>query len=114
MALDTFPYSGTTTTCELLWMGVPTITLAGQTHVTRVSASLMRAAGLPQFVAESEDEFVRRAIAVASDLDALAELRRTMRDRVRASPLMNGQLIARRIEEAYRQMWRTWCSSTPR
>jgi predicted O-linked N-acetylglucosamine transferase (SPINDLY family) len=106
IALDTFPYHGTTTTCEALWMGVPVVTLAGSAHVSRVGVSLLSCVDLPDLVAKSPEEYVSIAVGLAKDLPRLAELRRTLRLRMRASPLMDGARFARDIESAYRQMWR--------
>jgi predicted O-linked N-acetylglucosamine transferase (SPINDLY family) len=109
IALDTYPYHGTTTTCEALWMGVPVISLAGSTHVSRVGASILRRVGLPELVASSADDYVRKAIALAGDLPRLRELRSGLRDRMRASGLLDARGFARGMEAAYRQMWARWC-----
>ncbi len=114
IALDTFPYHGTTTTCEALWMGVPVVSLAGQTHVSRVGMSLLNSVGLPELIAQSNEEYVSIAVGLARDLLRLAELRRTLRQRMRASLLMDGPRFARDIEAAYRQMWRIWCERSGR
>jgi predicted O-linked N-acetylglucosamine transferase (SPINDLY family) len=111
LALDCYPYHGTTTSCEAMWMGVPGIVLVGTTHVSRVGLSLLTSIGLPELAARSADEFVEIAARVASDLDRLAELRRTMRQRMQDSPLMDQSGFCQDIEDAYRQMWRTWCAS---
>jgi protein O-GlcNAc transferase len=111
IALDTFPYHGTTTTCEALWMGVPVVSLAGPSHVSRVGVSLLNCIGLPDLIAQSPQEYVSIAVKLAADLPRLAELRRSMRDRMRASPLMDAPRFARDIEAAYRQMWHIWCQS---
>jgi predicted O-linked N-acetylglucosamine transferase (SPINDLY family) len=108
IALDTFPYHGTTTTCEALWMGVPVVTLAGKSHASRVGASLLSAVGLPDLIARTPEEYVSIAVRLAGDLPRLAELRRTLRGRIRASPLMDGPIFARNIEAAYRRMWQGW------
>ncbi len=110
IALDTYPYHGTTTTCEALWMGVPVVTLAGHHHAARVGVSLLTNAGLPEFVAETPDDYFRLAVTLASDLPRLAHLRATMRDRLERSPLMDAPRFARDIEAAYREMWRQWCA----
>ncbi len=110
IALDTFPYHGTTTTCEALWMGVPVVTLAGSTHMSRVGVSLLNGVGLPELVAQSAQEYASIAIDLAKDLPRLAELRRMLRQRMRASPLMDARRFARDIEAAYRKMWRSWCA----
>lgn len=100
IALDTFPYHGTTTTCEALWMGVPVVALAGLPHASRVSVSLLRCVGLPELVAESPEQYVQIAAGLARDRAALGRLRRAMRDRVRASPLCDAAGFARRFVEA--------------
>jgi predicted O-linked N-acetylglucosamine transferase (SPINDLY family) len=112
IALDTSPYHGTTTTCEALWMGVPVVTLAGLTHISRVGVSLLSNVGLPELIAQSPDEYVSIAVEVAKDLPRLAEFRRTLRPRMRASPLMDAPRFARDIQAAYRQTWRIWCEQT--
>jgi len=110
VALDTFPYAGVTTTCEALWMGVPVATLSGEVHASRVGASLLSAAGFEQWVAQTENDFVSTATRLATDRHALIELRRTMRDRLRDSSLLDAGLMAAAIERAFRQMWREWCA----
>ncbi|MGC2856237.1 tetratricopeptide repeat protein [Novispirillum sp. DQ9] len=104
IALDPFPYSGTTTSCEALWMGVPVVTLAGDNHVSRVTASLLATCGLHDLIATDEEGYVARAVALAADQDRLATLRRTMRDRLLACPLTDYTGFARRVEAAYRAM----------
>ena len=113
LALDCFPYHGTTTSCEAMWMGVPSVTLIGDRHVSRVGMSLLTNVGLTEFAATTLEQFVEIASNAARELDKLAELRRTMRDRMRGSPLMDAGGFAREIEDAYRQMWRTWCATPP-
>ena len=109
VALDPFPYHGTTTTCDALWMGVPVVTLAGGAHVSRVGVSLLDAVGLGELVAESEDEYVRLAVELANDVPRLAGLRRGLRERMAASPLCDGRRLARALEDVYRATWRAWC-----
>jgi protein O-GlcNAc transferase len=111
IALDPFPYHGTVTTCEALWMGVPVVTLAGQTHVSRVGVSLLSSVGLAELAARSEEEYVRTAARLAMDRPRLTELRGTLRPRMAASPLLDHGQFARDMEGAYRGMWRTWCGS---
>lgn len=111
IALDTFPYHGTTTTCEALWMGVPVVTLAGQTHVSRVGVSLLSSMGLADLVADSPDHYVQTAVSLAQNTTRLHELRSTLRQRMQHSPLMDGRRFARNIEDTYRAMWRTWCAT---
>ena len=110
VALDTFPYHGTTTTCEALWMGVPVVSMAGQTHLSRVGVSLLNCVGLPELIAESTEEYVSIAADLAKDLPRLAELRRTLRPRMQGSALMDAPRFTRNVEAAYRQMWRNWCA----
>ena len=106
IALDTFPYHGTTTTCEALWMGVPVITLAGDAHLSRVGVSLLSNVGLPELIATSVEKYIDRAAALAGDTDRLQTLRRGLRERMLSSPLMDARNFARDVEAAYRQMWR--------
>jgi predicted O-linked N-acetylglucosamine transferase (SPINDLY family) len=112
IGLDTHPYNGGTTTCEALWMGVPVVTLAGDTHASRMGASLLKVAGLSQLVARSAEQYVRIAQELAQDLDALERLRSGMRERLRGSALLDEHGFTRRLEAAYRQMWRNWCETT--
>jgi predicted O-linked N-acetylglucosamine transferase (SPINDLY family) len=111
IALDTFPYHGTATTCEALWMGVPIITLAGDAHMSRVGVSILRNIGLAELIADSPAQFVQIACRLASDTPRLGELRSTLRQRMRQSPLMDAPGFARDIESAYRRMWHTWCAA---
>jgi predicted O-linked N-acetylglucosamine transferase (SPINDLY family) len=110
IALDTFPYHGTTTTCEALWMGVPTITLQGDSHRSRVGASLLSTVGLPDLVAKDEDQYVQIASDLADDHHRLATLHSTLRDRMAASPLCDARGLASTLESALRDLWRSWCS----
>ena len=89
IALDTFPYHGTTTTCEALWMGVPLVTRVGDRHAARVGVSLLHAAGHPEWIAQSEDEYVRLAAALACDLAKRTALRTSLREDLRRSPLLD-------------------------
>ncbi len=105
MILDTFPYPGGTTTCEALWMGVPTLTLAGDSLLARQGASLLGAAGLSDWVANSREAYVAKAIALASDLPGLARLRAGLRAQVLTSPLFDAPRFARHFEQALWGMW---------
>jgi protein O-GlcNAc transferase len=103
--LDTFPFPGGTTTCESLWMGVPTLTLAGDTLLGRQGASLLACAGLNDWIASDEDEYVVKAISHATDVDRLAQLRIGLRDQVKDSPLFDGRRFAHNLENALCEMW---------
>jgi predicted O-linked N-acetylglucosamine transferase (SPINDLY family) len=111
IVLDTYPYNGHTTTCDALWMGVPVVSLAGQTAVGRGGLSILSTIGLPELVADSQELYVRLASDLAHDSGRLGELRSTLRQRMAQSPLMDAPRFARNIEAAYRQMWRTWCGT---
>jgi protein O-GlcNAc transferase len=108
VALDVFPYNGAATSCEALWMGVPVVTLAGPTHVSRVGASLLTSAGLPELVAGSAEEYVQKALGLARDVERLRNLRATMRDRLGRSALLDARGFARSVESAYLEMWDRW------
>lgn len=109
IALDSFPYAGTTTTLEALWMGVPVVTLRGETHAARVGASLLTHAGFPQWIAEGEAEYAAKAAALAGDLAALAGVRASLRVRLQASPLLDCARFAQELEAQYRGIWKEWC-----
>ncbi len=109
VVLDPFPYGGGTTTCDALWMGVPVVSLAGQTAVGRGGLSILSNLGLADLVARDADEYVRLAVELSGNLSRLGELRRTLRERMRASPLMDAPRFACNVEAAYRTMWREWC-----
>jgi predicted O-linked N-acetylglucosamine transferase (SPINDLY family) len=111
VALDTTPYSGGTTTCDALWMGVPVITVPGIRSVSRSAASMLATVGLSDWIAASPEDYVRLAVEHARDRAGLLELRRTLRERMRSSPLMDEPQFARDLEHAYRRMWRSWCES---
>ena len=101
VALDSYPYNGTTTTCEALWMGVPVLSLQGPTRVARTTAGILRSVGLDELIAESREQFVQTGASLASNRAYLRELRATMRDRVRTSPLMDATSLARAVEQAF-------------
>jgi protein O-GlcNAc transferase len=104
IALDTFPYNGTTTTCEALWMGVPVVTLAGTSHASRVGASIMNNIGLPELVATSADQYVDIAVSLANDLVRIQDYRNRLRMRLSSSPLMDAVTFTRDLEKSYRWM----------
>jgi predicted O-linked N-acetylglucosamine transferase (SPINDLY family) len=111
ITLDPFPFTGGTTTAESLWMGVPVLTLAGERMVERQGVGLLTNAGLPDWVAQDESDYVRRAIQHASDLQGLAELRGRLRAQVLASPVFDAPRMARNLEAAFRGMWARWCAT---
>jgi len=111
IALDPFPYSGGLTTYEALWMGVPVITLAGETFASRHSFSHLSTIGLPELVAFAPDDYVRLALELANDGDRLAGLRADLRDKMANSPLCDGDKFARGFAVLMRDIWRDWCSS---
>jgi len=110
VSLDTFPYSGTTTTCESLWMGVPVVTLAGDRHAARVSASLLTAIGHAEWIACSEDDYVEKAVALARHRSALAAIRGALREEMQRSPLLDAGAQAQAFSTALRQCWSAWCA----
>ncbi len=111
IALDSYPYNGTTTTCESLWMGVPVITLCGDVHCSRVGYSLLSNCEMDFFVAHDPQEYVNKAIALAGNVEAIKNIRRTMRQRLGASPLCNAPQFTHNLELLYRSMWHRWCES---
>jgi protein O-GlcNAc transferase len=111
IALDPFPYNGTTTTCQALWMGVPVVALRGDRHASRVGASLLTQIGLPDLIADSVEGYVETAVALAGNPARLADLRHSLRPRMAASPLCDAAGFARKIEHAYRTMWQRWCEA---
>ena len=111
IGLDPFPYNGTTTTCDALWMGVPVITLAGVSHVGRVGVSQMSNLGLQELIAHDTDHYVDIAVALANDVPRLAALRGAMRVRMSASPLMDAPRLTKNLEAAYDNMWSVYLSA---
>lgn len=112
IGLDTFPYNGATTTCEALWMGVPVVTRAGATHASRMGASILSAAGLPELVTHGDCEFVERCTTLASDLSRLASLRINLRNTLKQSALLDAPRFARGFEELMLHAWASGCDET--
>jgi protein O-GlcNAc transferase len=110
VALDPHPYGGATTTCDALWMGVPVVSLAGRTAVSRAGSTLLSHVGLGQLVAENGEQYIELATALLRDADRLRTLRNELRARMEASPLMNAPQFARGLEAAFRTAWRAWCA----
>jgi predicted O-linked N-acetylglucosamine transferase (SPINDLY family) len=111
ISLDTFPYHGTTTTCEALWMGVPVVTLMGDRHVARVSGSLLAAIGRPEWIARTPDDYVQIATELASDPAKLSMIRAGLREQVRNSPLGDHAGQSARFAAALRECWQKWCAT---
>lgn len=109
IALDSFPYHGTTTTCESLLMGVPVVTLEGRTHHARVGVSLLSAVGVPELIARTPEQYVDLAVELAQSPKRLVDYRSNLRARLEASPLMDEQGFARRFEALLRGVWREYC-----
>ena len=109
IALDTFPFAGATTTCDALWMGVPVVSLAGDTAVGRAGASILSNLGLADWVAKSPDQYVSIATTLARDRVRLDELNRSIRQRMLGSPLMDAATFARDVEAGFRSMWHIYC-----
>jgi len=110
IALDPFPFNGATTTFQALWMGVPVITLAGETFISRVAGSILHHVGLDDLTVDTPEAYVACARNLAGDIERLKKLRVELRGRVAASPLCDAPAYALCIEAAYLEMWRKWCS----
>jgi predicted O-linked N-acetylglucosamine transferase (SPINDLY family) len=114
IALDPFPYNGGATTCECLWLGVPVVTRAGAMGFARSGASILGAVGLPELVAASDEQYVDIAARLATDRPRLRALQRGLRERLRASPLLDAPGFMRELETAYRDIWRRACAECAR
>jgi predicted O-linked N-acetylglucosamine transferase (SPINDLY family) len=110
IGLDPLPYNGITTTCDALWMGVPVVTLAGNTAAGRAGVSILSTVGLTELIARTQEQYVQIVTQLAGDPQRLAQLRSTLRERMTHSPMMDGRGFARKMESAYRQMWQRWCN----
>jgi protein O-GlcNAc transferase len=111
IGLDPFPYSGGTTSCDALWMGVPVVTMSGKTAASRGTLTLLHTLGLSELVAESQDEYVQIASDLAGDPARLSQLRAALRPRMASSPLTDAPRFARNMEAAFLEVWRTWCAT---
>lgn len=114
IGLDTFPFNGHKTTWDALWMGVPVISLVGDSFASRLGLDLLRSIGLEFFAAETEDEYCAKATALAQNHQALARIRSSMRERICASCLCDSKKFVMGVEKAYRRMWHQWCKGTPK
>lgn len=110
IALDPFPYNGTTTSVEGLWVGVPLLALKGDRLVAHMGESIQHAMGMTEWIAADKHEYVAKAVAFAGDLPALAAVRNGLRERLLASPICDAPRFARNLEAAFRGMWREWCA----
>jgi predicted O-linked N-acetylglucosamine transferase (SPINDLY family) len=113
ICLDTFPYNGGTTTCHAMWMGIPTLTMAGQTPASRSGATMLSHVGLENLIADHTDDFVNKGLNLANDLEQLAQIRRELRTRFSLSAYGQPELIAKSLEYAFRLMWQRWCDDLP-
>ena len=104
IALDTFPYNGTTTTCEALWMGVPVVVLAGDRHGGRVGASLLNSVQMPELITDNLEGYIAKAVALANNPDHLTTMRHQMRDRLKASTLCDADGFAKNMQQAFFNM----------
>jgi predicted O-linked N-acetylglucosamine transferase (SPINDLY family) len=114
IALDPNPHGGGMTTLDALWMGVPVVTCPGRTISSRLAAASLHAAGLHDYIASDPHHYVELAIAKAGDLPALAELRRTLRERIAGTAFGDPARYARAVEGQYRSMWQRWCAEQRR
>src|SRR5262249_13145728 len=105
IGLDPFPYNGGTTTLDLLWVGVPVITLAGDLPVGRAGVTLMSNLGMPELIAQSRDEYVQIAARLAGDAAGLAKRRASLRNRMKASPILDCARFTRDFESTLRKVW---------
>lgn len=110
ICLDPFPATGGTSSCDLLWMGVPLVTLAGERFASRLGVSLLNAVGHAEWIAADADAYVDIALGLAAEVTALDAIRQEMRPRMEASPLMDAERFAGHFADALRGMWRDWCA----
>jgi FkbM family methyltransferase len=110
IALDTFPYNGTTTTFEAMWMGVPVITITGKVHASRVGTSILSRIEFQDGIAASENEYIEKAVKLAKNIDFLKVMRKTLRGKMQASSLMDQEAFVLKLESAFRNMWQSWCA----
>ena len=108
IGLDTYPYHGTTTTCEAFWMGVPVVTLKGRVHASRVGCSLLHQVGLDELVATTAEDYVKIAAELAGDADRMAKLRSELRLRMANGPLCDRAGFVQQLEQAFFSMWSVW------
>jgi predicted O-linked N-acetylglucosamine transferase (SPINDLY family) len=105
ICLDPFPFNGLFTTCDSLWMGVPVITMRGRRYHGRMAASALTWLGMQELIAESNEEYLEKAVLLAGDHKKLLVLRRSMRDRMLQSPICDVEFFVQSVEDAYHDMW---------
>lgn len=109
IALDPFPYNGTATTCEALWMGVPVIVLAGTRHSGRVGKTILKSVGLQSLIADDLDSYKQLAVELAGDARRLSEMKAQLREKLLASPLLDGPAFGRDFGALLRDVWQRRC-----
>lgn len=109
ISLDTAPYTGGLTTCESLFMGVPVVTLRGKLHGARFGASILRSADIGELVADSQMEYVKKVVQLASNKELIQRYRSALREHLLKSRLMDGKAYMKELEENYRRIWRRFC-----
>ena len=109
IGLDTFPYNGTTTTCEALWMGVPVVVSDGDRHAGRVGKSIMKMFNAPELICTSETDYINKSISLATNLEELKAMRHSLRQKMQQSTLCDAVNFTINIEKAYRAIWHAWC-----
>jgi len=111
IALDTYPYNGATTTCEALWMGVPVLSLSGETHPSRMGLSILSCVGLSDLVSNEPEIFIQKTVDLAQDVSRLQTLHHSIREQMQHSPLMQAAPFTRYLETLYQQVWADYCST---
>ena len=111
IALDCFPHNSGTTLMEHLYMGNPFITYSNRPSVGKIGASILETLGHPEWIATSEEEYVEKAVALASDPQKLSTIRQNLRAEMEASTIMDQEGFVRELEGAYQAMWKKWCST---
>ncbi len=109
IALDTFPFNGHTTTCEALWMGVPVISLTGETFASRLGLCMLKAVGLEFFAAQTKDEYIKKAVSLAQNISSLTKIHTSTRSKMQMGNIGKPKAFAAGVEDAYRKMWQKWC-----